>query len=457
MESSELVDSLTVSLLSATLELTRAYALVVAFIGFWLFVAVVAASGETSEYAGAAAKASGSLALSVYLLVSLLSTKWGAGLTIIFGLPFDRAIKFHRMAGRSLVIVAGAHMLAVLDYWGSKTITSVNKVGYRSVVPLYGLWAWIFFILMGAFSAPAVRRASYELFLASHWIGYSFSSLFLLLHLAESTLAVVLILVTFLLHTADFLKKALCVFRPVPKVEAEIIGEVCVLSLHLSSSLGATAGDYAFLNIREVSLTEFHPFTISSNPNNSLSFATTFHIKDMGVGTWSHNLHRRVAANESLTVAIDGPGGALQVDPYQRERVLLAAGGIGVTPMASMMEDFLTKREISPHVHFTWVIRNVTITRPFKALLEKVAASDKFHVRIFVTKASEEEAAALQAGLPGSEVFARRPKAGEECQILDRESQNVAVYACGPSPLVADFETWAYKYDMLFHQEYFLF
>ena len=29
----------------------------------------------------------------------------------------------------------------------------------------------------------------------------------------------------------------------------------------------------------EVSLTEFHPFTISSNPNHSTSFATTFHIK----------------------------------------------------------------------------------------------------------------------------------------------------------------------------------
>ena len=89
---------------------------------FWLFVGVVSAAGATKEYAGAVAKATGTLSLMVYLAASTLSTKYGAGLTLMFGLPFDRAIKFHRMAGRALVILAGAHMLAVLDYWGSSKV-----------------------------------------------------------------------------------------------------------------------------------------------------------------------------------------------------------------------------------------------------------------------------------------------------------------------------------------------
>ena len=117
------------------------------------------------------------------------------------------------------------------------------------------------------------RRGCYEVFLVSHWIGYSLGSLFLLLHLAESTLPVVLIVLTFLVHAVDFLKKAWCMYCPVPKAEAQIQGEVCVLSLYPAHSLGDhqnqnrnsnpnfepdsvghTAGDYAWLNVREVSM-----------------------------------------------------------------------------------------------------------------------------------------------------------------------------------------------------------
>ncbi len=36
-----------------------------------------------------------------------------------------------------------------------------------------------------------------------------------------------------------------------------------------------------------VSLVQWHPFTVSSAPSDE---TRTFHIKDMGAGTWTHDL-----------------------------------------------------------------------------------------------------------------------------------------------------------------------
>ena len=86
-----------------------------------------------------------------------------------------------------------------------------------------------------------------------------------------------------------------------------------------------------------------------------------------------------------------------------------------------------------------------------------VLALAQVHVRIFDKNSSSSSTEKLQAELQGSEVFARRPTVGEECALVARECNDVGVYACGPSAMVADFETQAFRSDMPFHKEYFLF
>ena len=77
--------------------------------------------------------------------------------------------------------------------------------------------------------------------------------------------------------------------------------------------------------------------TVSSSP---ASGTATFHIKDMGEGTFTHRLARSVLEQDNLRFTLDGPYGRAP-DPSSRECLVLVAGGIGITPMHSILEELL--------------------------------------------------------------------------------------------------------------------
>jgi NADPH oxidase len=110
------------------------------------------------------------------------------------------------------------------------------------------------------------------------------------------------------------------------------------------STLEHSAGQYCFINIPQVSQLAWHPFTISSTPNDS---ATHHHIKSQGQDQWTERLLLVVRGIESgqaghepslaylhrrLSVNIDGPYG-IPLDPSPYRCALLIAGGIGITPL----------------------------------------------------------------------------------------------------------------------------
>jgi len=473
---SPLIDSLTVSVVPTTLELTYAHLLASICIGFFLFVGLLVGSDQ-DDYAGAGAKATGVLSLCLYFLTAILSTKWGMALTFLIDLPFERALKFHRMSGRFLAFFSGVHLLAVIDFWGSAIVTSSKLTGYRSVVPVYGFLAFLTLILMGAMAAPAIRRAYYEVFLYSHWFGFLMMSIFVMVHLKETSLYWI-VLFAWAIHTADFVIKTYAMYYPVGQthpnpsgrqahdphnaVDAEVVGEVTVLSLHLPKALFRRGvGDYAFLNIPEISKTEWHPFTITSNPNKSNSFPVTFHIKNMGAGTWTGALHQMASANDVFTVCIDGPCGSLSMTPQDCKSVLLVAGGIGITPFASILEDLLERE--SPLVSFIWVIRTVELTEPFRDLLTRAQDSDKVSIEIYVTKhpAYSDALDVARSSFPGIIFKEGRPNMLVAVDNMNKttgdNTNEVGVYACGPAPLVAAVEKQAYSRGNLFHKEVFHF
>ena len=84
-------------------------------------------------------------------------------------------------------------------------------------------------------------------------------------------------------------------------------------------------GQYCFLMIKTLSRFEYHPFSISSSPNEE---TTTFHIR--ALGDWTKQLQSTVLANQStvqqhglkaepvtsipLEIFIEGPYGFTSVD-----------------------------------------------------------------------------------------------------------------------------------------------
>ena len=140
------------------------------------------------------------------------------------------------------------------------------------------------------------------------------------------------------------------------------------------------AGDYVFLRIPAIARREWHPFTISSAPEQS---ELAFHVR--ALGNWSAALRARVEAqpNEPLVAYVDGPYGSPSAPIFQRRFAVLVGAGIGVTPFASVLESIVMRASgasAAPssleRVHFFWLNRDQYSFEWFRELLARLEASD---------------------------------------------------------------------------------
>lgn len=93
-------------------------------------------------------------------------------------------------------------------------------------------------------------------------------------------------------------------------------------------------GMYAVLNVPELSLLEWHPFTMSSCPSDS---EVTFHIK--AAGDWTKKLHSLISNASSISksselnfaVRLEGPFGSPSQNYRDYPVIVLIGAGMGVT------------------------------------------------------------------------------------------------------------------------------
>merc|ERR1712228_542532 len=110
-------------------------------------------------------------------------------------------------------------------------------------------------------------------------------------------------------------------------------------------------GQYAFINISNISLYEWHPFTIASGENESESYlqiqneGAKLCESDISQNAQFTNLLYSLATNPSIDdieLHVDGPYGApFEYDGY--ERIVLIGGGIGITPCHSIFSTLLSR------------------------------------------------------------------------------------------------------------------
>jgi NADPH oxidase len=108
-------------------------------------------------------------------------------------------------------------------------------------------------------------------------------------------------------------------------------------------SMDYKPGMYLFLNVPELSRFQWHPFTITSTPEEPF---ISVHIRLMG--DWTNQLAELVGAfkggitskNASRlpTLRVDGPFGAPAEDLYDYKTAVLVGAGIGVTPAAALLK-----------------------------------------------------------------------------------------------------------------------
>ncbi len=129
-----------------------------------------------------------------------------------------------------------------------------------------------------------------------------------------------------------------------------------------SRTLSFAPGQFAWLRVNPSIGAQEHPFTIASSPH--VKARREFTVRHSGDFT---RALRRLRAGDP--VWLDGPHGAFSVDLQHSTGLVMIAGGVGITPMISMLRTLAHRRDRRPH-------RLVVVARTAEELLFRAELSE---------------------------------------------------------------------------------
>jgi predicted ferric reductase len=390
----------------------------------------------------------------------------------IFGTSWESFLWLHRVLGYGCLAAIVAHFVAwyvKYDQGGffPRDIMDVPMTLPTSIdnftVPISTLATWTLLFSMGLFALAPIRRRMFELFYYSHLVAVYVTIPAVLWHAAAGW--------EYLLPgvTVWFIDRMIRLNRSasIVKIVDVILHNGTVELRFLQPSMQADCGMYCFINIPEISLFQWHPFTLSSAAGSPFF---SFHIKAMGEGTWTGKLLSLVANGDlNLTLAVDGPYGR-PIDFADFECVVLIAGGIGITPCASLFSGL--KGETGIVATLIWALREEDLLSVFSehlsmpsttAAINRVSggsvtekcSSSSSRTRVFLTSGREEQS--TPTGIIGVDVLLGRPDLPREIVAAAQsfEPPNVLVFVCGVEAMVKTAHECAEAHGFNFHAETF--
>ncbi|KAE9331654.1 hypothetical protein PR003_g14905 [Phytophthora rubi] len=429
-------------------------------------------------------KESGSLPMIAMIVVFALTVRNNSILLTLTGLPFERALLYHKFAGVVAILLSGLHGLAyLLEDAGIAAVQRRLGGGVGAGTPLIERQtsgAILFYLLaaLWVFSLSPIRRRFYEAFLRLHWVLFIAIVVFSIIHGAGG---VVIGLIPWALDL---------VFRHGYLVQKNfrgglskpgVISQQQVSMSHLpgdilriqfprvradtGSSFKYEAGQYVFICVPKLSLLEWHPFTISSSPHEVL---VTIHIKALGdwtkkllaaVPLTSDGAHQVVAA--PFPILVDGPYGSVSVDienPTTYSHVALFSGGIGITPMQAIANQLFFDFHHRGRQALKKLLQGHTPAYLPDDLLSvgpnggSTSPSDVFKTEFYLTRGHPDPENPIDRQLQHCLRYNTRPDVADVMKSLGQDAQKhgkkrVAVLVCGPSALVRDVITQAMKLE----------
>lgn len=448
-------------------------------------------------------------------LAFVLSVRNNSLLLALTGLSFERAILYHKLFGFVAFVTSSMHGLSYLlkhhQVYGSagvaRNVTQDDLDDASGSAAVSGAVAYFPLAALFLLSFSFIRRRFFDFFLRMHWVLFIAIIVGSLLHnitLAYLGAAIwgvdalyrLVYLPRLYKHgssEARLRKRAQTVngITATNKKHDGVAAPSQVRATKLSSDIVRIQfptvradtgerflyepGQFAFLCVPQLSLLQWHPFSISSMPHESF---VTFHVKVLG--DWTSKLLKLVErADQSggegdgvpLEIFLDGPVGqvALDIDAQSQMNYsyfVLLAGGIGVTPMKAIVNqlhfDYSKRdRHALQRVHFVWSVRDREMLEAFLASPEDASSSSAsyfpdqllkqqqqqspnrppvFTTEIFLTKGERD----LEHPVGDTSMrYGSRPNVREILRSVGKDAklhgrERVAVLACGPHALTND-------------------
>lgn len=325
-------------------------------------------------------------------------------------LPVDDSIEIHRIVGEVLFALAVVHTLA----HGLNILVNLGPQAWSSTANITGAALLVVLIMMWLFSRERVRRSgNFEAFHYTHmayvlWFG---------LLLAHGPVFWAWLLLPGAAFLIERVVRMVARSQPTTLAGARILPSgVTRLDIARPRSFAYQPGDYVFLRIPAIARDEWHPFTLTSAPEDP--HRLTVHVRRLG--NWTAALydymappgteppaggprfHRRrpLLPYEARTIAglpvhIDGPYGTPSSALLHCRHAVMIGAGIGVTPFASLLQSIHHRRSAGggdsvQKIHFVWLSRDQYAFEWFTELLSRLEAEDGgdlFDIHIYLTGA----------------------------------------------------------------------
>ncbi|CAL1536901.1 unnamed protein product, partial [Lymnaea stagnalis] len=344
-------------------------------------------------------------------------------------LPLDQHIMFHKLCGYMITLqsightvahVGNAMLVAEAKEMALWEVIFTHKAGIgwiAGLAPITGVVLCVVLLIMVPLSLPFIRRKGcFEIFYWSHKL-YLIFWILLIIHAKNFWKWFVVPGLVFIVESITRMQWVRLAYMGRTYIQSACLlpSEVTHLVISRPNGFNFKAGDYVFIQIPVIAKYEWHPFTISSAPEQTDSI--WLHIRTAGY--WTKSLHdyfinyaseepeseegsdgtrfpgmgwevdsvygpvtfmRRqsrstagfkesgssqvVKLSGSSQVGqakwchIDGPYGTPSRHIFQAEHAVLIGSGIGITPFASILQSIVSRVKAAlvkcPKCDYTW-------------------------------------------------------------------------------------------------------
>ncbi|GAB1608543.1 dual oxidase isoform X1 [Argonauta hians] len=409
-------------------------------------------------------------------------------------IPFDSNVAFHKLVAWNALFFTALHVVGYgFNFYHVATQPSILLCSFRNIMfrsdflPKFHFWVFgnitgftgvllvILICIIYLFATQQSRRYIFNAFWLTHKL---IIPLYILIILHGSAVVVqkpmfwVYFIGPAILFCIDKVVSLSRKRTEISVIRAEKLpSDVTYIEFKRPQNFDYKSGQWVKIACAATGAIEYHPFTLTSAPYED---TLSVHIRALGPWTWKmRGLYDPANLKEMPypKLFLDGPFGAGQQDWYRFDVSVLVGAGIGVTPYASILKDFVKMSAIRntykmkcQKMYFIWVTGS---HRHFEWLLdilqevETVDTTGLVKIDIFITKFFQNydlrtsmmyiceeyfqklsKGRSIFTGLKAKTHFGR-PQLTEMMQHIHKcnpQVRNVGVFSCGPHGITKSVE-----------------